>query len=188
MKRPTFFNGVLAALVLAFLASVAFATLMPFFGLGFVVRTLIPALGLLYIAYLFTRSPERTGRITTLMLWCVLAGASWLLAPPLPLYVLIHVGAVWLIRSLYFYSSVVPALIDLGLNALSVSTAIWAVSRSGSVFLAVWCFFLVQALFIAIPPALNRKARSGNTAPADDQKFQHARRRAEAALRQLFAQ
>jgi len=188
MKRPSFFHGVILAAVLGFFASAVVATLTPFIGLGAVLRVVIPALGLAYLLYLLSRSNERVGRVTTLSLWGVLAAVTWWVAPPLPLYLLIHVGAIWLARSLYFYSGVMPALMDLGLGALSVSAAVWAASRSGSVFLATWCFFLVQALFVVIPPAVKRSHSAERNTAADGEKFEHARRQADQALRQLFTQ
>ncbi len=188
MNRPGFLHGVIVAAILAFFASAIVATLTPFAGLGAVVRLVIPMLGLAYLLYLLNRTAERLGRVTTLTLWTAMAAATWWIAPPLPLYVLIHVGAVWLVRSLYFYSGIMPALMDLGLNALSVSAAVWAITRSGSVFLATWCFFLVQALFVAIPPAVQRKAKPEMNTAVDNDSFERARRQADAALRQLFTQ
>jgi len=184
MRRPTFMHGVIVAAVLAFVASVVVATLTPFIGLNSVVRLMIPALSFAYILYLLRSSYERTGRITTLSLWSALAIVTWWISPPLPFYVLTHVGAVWLVRSLYFYSGIFPALMDLGLSAFSVSAFVWAVSRTGSVFLATWCFFLVQALFIAIPPAI-KKSRRTSDSPGNEP-FDRARRQADEALRALI--
>ena len=188
MKRPTFFNGVVVAAVLGFFASAIVATLTPFVGLGAVVRLVIPLLGLAYLLYLLNRTAERVGRVTTLTLWTAMAAITWWVAPPLPLYLMVHVGTIWLVRSLYFYSGVMPALMDLGLGALSVSAAVWAITRSGSVFLATWCFFLVQALFVAIPPAVQRQAKPEQSTPVDNENFERARRQADAALAQLFTQ
>jgi hypothetical protein len=186
MKRPSFFHGVIVAAVLGFFASAVVATLTPFVGLGAVIRLVIPALGLTYLLYLFGRSEERAGRVTTLSLWAALAAVTWWIAPPLSFYLLIHVGAIWLVRSLYFYSGVMPALMDLGISTLSISATVWAISRSGSVFLATWCFFLVQALFVAIPPAIkDRRARQPATT-TNNENFEHAKRNADEALRQLF--
>lgn len=186
MKRPTFFQGVIVAAVLGFFASAVVATLTPFVGLGTVIRLVVPALGLAYLLYLFGRSEERVGRVTTLSLWAALAAVTWWIAPPLTLYLLIHVGAIWLVRSLYFYSGVLPALMDLGISTLSVSATVWAISRSGSVFLATWCFFLVQALFVAIPPAI--KSRRARRPATDNDNFARAKRNADKALHQLFTQ
>jgi len=188
MKRPSFFHGVLVAAVLGFFASAIVATLTPFVGFGAVLRLIIPALALTYLLYLFSRSEERIGRVTTLFLWSALAAITWWVAPPLPLYLLIHVGAIWLVRSLYFYSGVMPALLDLGLSSLSISAAVWAIIQSGSVFLATWCFFLVQALFVVIPPAVKQKPGATLNAETDLEKFEHAKRNADQALRQLFTQ
>ncbi len=188
MKRPSFLHGVIVAAVLGFFASAIVATLTPFVGLGAVLRLVIPALAFAYLLYLFSRSDERVGRVTTLSLWSALAAVMWWLAPPLPLYLLVHVGVVWLVRSLYFYSGVMPALMDLGVSALSVSAAVWAISRSGSVFLATWCFFLVQAVFVAIPPAIKCKRKQQRDTTSDNENFEHARRNADQALRRLFTQ
>jgi hypothetical protein len=186
MNRPNFYHGVAVAAVLAFVASAVIATLTPFVGLGSVVRLMIPALSLAYILYLLRSSAERTGRITTLSLWSALAIVAWWACPPLPFYVVIHAGAIWLVRSLFYYSGILPALMDLGLSALSVSAFVWVVSRTGSVFLATWSFFLVQAVFIAIPPAVGRQGKPGHH--ADNETFERARRQADDALRQLLSQ
>jgi hypothetical protein len=188
MKRPSFFHGVIVAAVLSFFASAIVAALIPFVGLGAVIRLVIPALGLAYLLYLFSRSEEWVGRVTTLFLWSALAAVTWWIAPPLPFYMLIHVSAIWLVRSLYFYSGVLPALMDLGVSTLSISATVWAIVQSGSVFLATWCFFLVQALFVVIPPAVNRKHGATLNATTDRKKFEHAKRNADQALRQLFTQ
>jgi hypothetical protein len=188
MKRPSFFHGVIVAAVFAFFASAMIATLTPFVGFMSVIRFVIPALGLAYLLNLFSRSSERVGRVTTFALWSALAAVTWWVAPPLPLYLLIHVGAMWLVRSLYFYSGVLPALMDLGLSALSISAAVWAISQSGSVFLATWCFFLVQALFVAIPSSVKRKPRGVKNTAVENEPFEHARRQADKALTQLFSQ
>ena len=128
MRRPTFFQGALVAAVLGFFASAFVAVLLPFVGIGAVTRLMIPGLALAYLLYLFSRNRERTGRVTTLVLWVAMTLATWWFAPTLPLYLLIHIAAIWLVRSLYFYSGIFPALMDLGLNALSAVAAIWAIS------------------------------------------------------------
>ncbi|NNE36455.1 MAG: hypothetical protein HKN13_14565 [Rhodothermales bacterium] len=188
MKRPTFLHGVVVAAVLAFAASVVIGALTPFVGVGSIVRLVIPATSLAYVMYLLRSSTERVGRLTTLSLWSALAITVWWIGPPLPFYVLVHVGAVWLVRSLYFYSGIFPALMDLGLSAMSVTAFIWAASRTGSVFLAAWSFFLVQALFVVIPATISRKRESTKAQVTDNESFDRARRQADQALQQLFTQ
>ena len=181
--RPGFFQGVVVAVVLAFVASITTTGLAAFIGIGAATRFVIPLLGLAYLLYLVSRSGEHTGRVTVVVVWCVMSLALWWIAPPLALYVLIHAGALWLTRSLYFYSGIIPSLLDLALTGFALLTAAWALSRTGSLFLGTWSFFLIQALFTAIPADLNRKVRLAATS---DEPFERARRRADAALRQLM--
>lgn len=187
-KHPGFIQGIIIAAFFGFFASAMVVTLTPFFGIGSVIRLLIPALALAYLLYLMRCSRKRPGRVTTFLLWSAMAVVSWWLAPPFPLYLLIHVAAVWLVRSLYFYTGLIPALMDLGLNALSISAAVLAMTRSGSIFLATWCFFLLQALFVAIPTTLQGTKKPAHELAADHENFERARRQADAALRQLFTQ
>jgi hypothetical protein len=84
MKRPGFFQGVVVAAVLGFAASTFIAVFTPFIGIGLVSRLAIPAMGLAYILYLFSRNEEKTGRITTLVLWSAMSLAAWWVGPPLP--------------------------------------------------------------------------------------------------------
>ena len=188
MRRPSFFKGVVAGLVLAFSTSVGFTAVLPMLGFDPFIKLLVPALGIGYVLFLFKWNEERTGRATTLVLWLALSIVIWLLSPPLMLYVLIHVAALWLIRSLYFYSGIVPAIADLCLSGLSVAVAYWAAWHTGSPLLTVWCFFLVQALFVAIPPFIKKRTGGADPAASGKNTFEHARDRAEAAVRQLFTQ
>ena len=184
MKRPSFAQGLLMAFLLSFFASTLFATLGQLYGAGTVLRILVPIVGLAYTLYLLSRSSDRVGRLTTVIVWALVAGATWLTAPPLAVLLIVHAGMTWLVRSLYFYSSVLPALLDLALSVLGLSAAIWAAILTGSAFLAFWCFFLVQALFVVLP----RDISAGTTGPArnhDDGGFQRAYRTAEAAARRL---
>ena len=72
---------------------------------------------------------------------------------------------------------------DLALNGVSLAAAVWAVNQTGSLFVSIWCFFLVQALFVAIPASMKQKA--GQTGESHKDRFQHAYRAAETALRKL---
>lgn len=185
MKRPTFFEGVLVAIAVSLVGAALFTTLGFVFPLGPVVRIVVAGIGLGYVLYLLSRSRERVGRIVVLTLWVVAAGAAWFMAPSLTLYVFAHLGLVWLVRSLYFYSSMLSALLDLGLNGLALAAAVWAATVTHSVLLSIWCFFLVQALFVAIPKRLPRKTTPCRPDPDEQDRFQHAHRVAESALRRL---
>jgi len=174
------------SLVFGFVASVGaaamFATLTPFVASGMAARAVVTALGLVYVLYLVSRSGERVGRLTTLLVWVIGAALTWLLGLPFTAYLLVHVGLVWLVRSLYYYAGVLPALADLTLALGGVTFAVFAAQRSGSVWLVFWCFFLVQAFHALIPEQIGR-VHERPTNPEDA--FARARRAAESALRRL---
>ena len=79
----------------------------------------------------------------------------------------------------------VLASIALLLAAAAVLAFGWVFMRTGGVFLATWSFFLVQALWVAIPTRIggNKAAR----APGGNDRFDRARRQADEALRQLYS-
>jgi hypothetical protein len=106
--------------------------------------------------------------------------AGWALLP-FPVFVLLQVGLVWLIRALYFHSGVLSALADLGLSVFALAAAAWALA-GGSWLLALWSFFLVQALFPWIP---SLTPRTDAPSRAHDDGFEEARELAEAALKRL---
>ena len=185
MKQPTFLEGVSVAIAASLAGSMLYTAMEVVLPGIPVLRLLIAGISLAYVVYLLSRSPERVGRITAAAAWVIVAVVLWYTHPPLLLYVLVHLGTLWIIRSLYFYSSALSALADLGLNGLSLAAAIWAVTRTGSVFLGIWCFFLVQALFVLIPKSVNRKPGTGQAGHESDDRFQHAYRVADAAVRKL---
>lgn len=187
MKRPTFLEGVSVAIAISLAGAVLYTAVETVFPTIPVLRLLIAGISLVYVVYLLSRSPERVGRVTAAAAWLLVAGLLWFTQPPLLIYVLGHLGAVWLIRSLYFYSSALSALADMGLNGLGLAAAIWALTRTGSVFLGLWCFFLVQALFVMIPKNYRHKPGPSKAGHESEDRFQHAYRVAETAVRKLSA-
>jgi hypothetical protein len=182
MKAPTFFDGVGVALGASLLGSMAHTALATVTG-GGVLRLVVAGLALGYVVYLLSHSPARVGRVTALAAWGAMAVALWVATPSLVLYVALHVGAIWLVRSLFFHSSLLSAGADFGLSVLALAAAVWAVVHTGSLLLGIWCFFLVQALFVAIPHGLARRPRADREDREDP--FEHAHRVAEAAVRRL---
>ena len=99
---------------------------------------------------------------------------------------LVFVGTtvIWAVRSLLAYSSVLMSLIDGALCLLALGVGIWAFHAAGSLFWAIWCFFLIQSLFTLIPERPGRA--SGESArSAENSAFSEAHKTAEAALREL---
>ena len=163
---------------------------MPSLGAGLAAALVLSAcgaalLGFAYLLYAVGRSGERVGRVTTVACWVVIASGAWLLGLPLAGYVLVHIGLVWLVRSLYYYAGLLPALADLGVTVLGAAFAVWAAQRSESAWLVLWCFFLVQAFHVLIPASLTRRDQGG--LDSRDDAFARAHRAAEAAVRRLSA-
>ena len=188
MKRPGFFEGVLVALAAAVGGTVIHGLLSMLLGEGLALRLIVAAAALGYILYLLSCSRERIGRVTLVIVWLIITGASWLMTPSLLGFVLMQTACIWVTRSLYFYSSPLWALADLGLNVLSLAAALWALVQTGSLFAPIWFFFLTQALFTAIPAGFGDKAEKPALKNPDTDRFQQAYRTARAAVNNIEKQ
>lgn len=189
-QRPSFTQGIIVALVASLIGSITHFTLSGFFSITVIAELLVSGLSLAYILYLLSKSKERIGRVSTVLVWSVITIVLWLSEPALSIFVLINLMMIWLARSLYFYSSLLSSGLDLILTVFSFATAIWAFAHTGSLFLTLWCFFLMQALFIFIPVKIGGGQMKDTNANNDQNEnieanFQRAYRDAEAAVRKL---
>jgi hypothetical protein len=185
MRRPTFLEGAGVALAASISGGVLFEALTTVFVSSFVLRLLIALMGLFYLLYLLGRSGEKIGRVTSLATWLVVVVLIWLMELNLAFYLMAHLGLIWIIRSLYFYSSLISALADLGLVLIGTAAAVWATLKTGNLFLGFWSFFLTQALFVVIPNTWKGSAVKNKSAKYEEDRFQHAYRMAETALTKL---
>ncbi|MCH9671561.1 MAG: hypothetical protein K0U93_08955 [Gammaproteobacteria bacterium] len=187
MKRPSFLEGLGVALGASIAAGAVVAALgmvMPLY----VAWTFVTAgLGFGYIAYLLSRAPSRTGRLTVAVVWAAMTGMLFVFGEPLIVHIAAQLGAIWLVRSLYFHSGVLEALADLMLLGLGFAAGLWAMQQSGSGFLSVWAFFLVQSLFTNLPMVRKTPARESSSPENSSEDFERAHRNAEAALKRLSA-
>ena len=189
-KKSTFLREAVFGLVLSIVAA-ALAT-----ALGFllpqadVARLVVAGLALAYLIHTFASSREKTGRIAIVVLWTVATLATWFWHPSVGVYVLAQVAMIWLVRSLYLYGHFVEALIDLALSALAISFGVWAALRTESLVLAIWSFFLIQALHVAVPRFAERwlKAEPPTTGNEPNNRgFSSALAAGEEALRRIAA-
>ena len=181
-RRPSFGASLGVGLVLSLCGAAALSVLGPMLLAGFALRAVIALVAFAYVLYLIGKSGERVGRVTTVACWLAIAFGAYIAGLPLGAYVLVHVGLIWLVRSLYYYSGVLPALADFGLGVLGVVFAVWAAQRSDSAWLAFWCFFLTQSFHVLIPQSLSSR---NSRARGDDDAFNRAQRMAEEAIRRL---
>ena len=184
-NKPTFFEGVAVALLASLvIAACTFVFANIFVSIG-LLQIFIALVSAMYIAYLMIRSHERLGRLTVFSVWFVITLLGMVLSPSLVIFVLLQLGMIWIIRSLYYYNSVLAALADLGLVGFSVIVSLWAWWNTQSLLMAMWCFFLVQALFVLIPKQLSKPASKDSHLQKASDRFEHAYLAAEQAARKL---
>lgn len=182
MNTPSFFKGVLVALLFSAAGAVAYA------GLGWLVsstwalKAVIAGLSLAWLIHLLGHSEEKIGRWVTLLAWAATAGLTAWAQWPLSGVLIAHVGLLWGVRCLYQHGSFLHAAADLVLHAAALSAAAWAAGQTHSLFWTLWSFFLVLALAAFFPSG---RAPARRQVPID--RFEHAHRQAEAALRRLSA-
>ena len=182
MKTPGILEGIALAIGASLGAGILAALLPIVLSESTSTLMLISILALGYLVYLLKRSNERTGRVVMLAIWLLVSLACILLDISPVGFLLVQAGLVWVVRSLYFHTSVLPALLDLGLVCLSLVASAWAILQTGSVMTATWCFFLAQALFVLIP---GFASTSEPTSALEIDRFQSAHRVALDAVRKL---
>jgi len=187
MKKPSFFEGVAVALIAAFVCAAGAYSLSMLFFSDMPIYLLLAGISCAYIVYLLWRSNEKTGRVSALLIWFLLTITAFVFSPSLIYFVLLQMTFIWLIRALYFHNSVLAALLDLSLFALSLMVSAWAWYNTQSVFVAAWSFFLTQALFVLIPSHPS-KSHSPRASGASAERFDIAHRNAEDAIRKLATQ
>ncbi|MFT4563320.1 MAG: hypothetical protein ACI9BW_003074 [Gammaproteobacteria bacterium] len=185
MKSPSFLQGVLVALVLALLALFVFATFSWSLNIDELLKLTIGVVAACYVGYLLSASRQKTGRLTVCAIWTMSTIAIAFFVHGLGLYLVAHMLMIWLLRSLYFYASVLLAVVDIGLTSISAIAAVGTLTHTHNIFLTVWMFFLGQALFVAIPPIVNSRTQTGIERPP--QRFHVAYRSAQAATRRIHA-
>lgn len=185
MKKPTFWEGVFIALLASTAGAVGYFALTVIFPEAFAIRLMFCGLAFAYGVYLLSRSRERIGRILVLLAWSILSAAVWLFDPALTSFLMVQLLSIWLVRSLYFHSRLLSSLADLGLCLLGIATAAWVLLHTRSLFLAIWCFFLIQALFVAIPSGNKQTPAEMANLANTEAEFKRAYQAAEAAVRKL---
>lgn len=184
MRRSHFWPGVGFAAAAAVVGALFAAGIAPLIGTSATARLIIPLLGLAYVFFLLSRAGSGVGRLSTFAVWVSVAAASWFWVDSPMLYLLLHVAMLWLIRALYFHSSVLAALGDGGLFAVGVICSAGTLLKTESTMLGIWVFFLIQALFSSLPNVRSREA-SRDSEPHE--RFADAQGRAEGALAHLIA-
>ncbi len=187
MKRPSFFRGVVVAAVLALFGAIAFSGLSLVVGGAPALKIVTMLLGGAYIVYLLRGANDRTGRIAVFVVWGFVTSGVWFFTADVAMTLVNQAVLISIVRALYHHASVLAGVLDLVLTAFALSAAVWASTHSGSMFLTVWCFFLVQALFVGIPSEFNKSLKQGREQTIEDE-FSSALRAAETAIKRIATQ
>ena len=187
MRRPSIFAGIAFAFVVAVFAMPVWWGLkmaLPFF-LAFRLITLSGYLA--YCVYLLRTAKTRVGALTLATANLVIGlGLAFL-----PVTNALMVGALVVLisvnRSLLFQRSLVAIGFDGLASAAGLMFAGYLFTKTGSVPAALWGFFLLQSVFVLIPPRLSEKAGflSGDENEETVDVFVHPQRQAEAALERI---
>ena len=187
MHRPTLLEGVLVALVLSLSVSPLVVFVQLAIGSLLAWKIIAMVVAYAYMCYLLARSRRRSGRVTLGLLALTVLLASLVFDLRFPTILLLGVTLMWGIRAFAYSRSLVSAVLQGGVCVLGCGAALIVYGHSGSLALAVWSFFLVQAAFVLIPaqcmrwPATPSSATPGGAPDG----FGQAYRAAEQALERL---
>jgi hypothetical protein len=187
MHRPTLLEGVFVALVLSLSLSPLVVLVQLSIGSLLAWKMGVMALAYTYICYLLARSGRRSGRVTLGLLALTVLLAGLVCNLRFMTMLLLCVTLIWGMRSFAYSRSLVSAVLQGGVCILGCGAALMVYGHSGSLVLAIWSFFLVQATFVLIPAQFMRRPAtplSATLGGAPDG-FGHAYHAAEQALERL---
>jgi len=187
MHRPTLLEGVLVALVLSLSVNPLVVFVQLAIGSLLAWKITVMVLAYTYMCYLLARSGRRSGRVTLGLLALTVLLASLGFNLRFPTLLLLCVTLIWVMRSFAYSRSLVSTVLQGGVCILGCSAALIVYGHSGSLALALWSFFLVQAAFVLIPAQFLRRstAPSGTMLGGAPDSFGRAYHAAEQALERL---
>ena len=183
MSRQGFWREAGVALGLSIVGALAWSALSMLLNPALAMRWVIAALGIAYAITQLRGLDVRIGRILAVGAWLALDIALFALDPPLLGWLLVQAAAIWILRCWACHGSFSAALIDGVLGLFAVAAGVVVIRATHSAFLALWSFFLIQALFVFIPASLRAAPR--NCEPDNEDRFSQAQRSAESALQRL---
>lgn len=138
-----------------------------------------------YVVWLLLRSRRTDGRVIAVSVWIMVVVLMYPAGVSTALKLVVMLILLWLLRSLYFHTTMSIVLADLMLVVAGTLLMLWAYSQTGSLLVALWCFFLLQAFFAL----LLKPDRTHACAPGEDEyrqrDFQRAHSAAVGAIRKL---
>lgn len=186
MKRPTILAGIAFAFVVAVFAMPAWWGLRMALPAALAFRIVALSGYLAYCAYLLRTAKTRVGALSLAVANLVIGMGLAFLPMTTPTVVVALAILVVLTRSLLFQRSLVAMALDGVTSLTGLMFAGYLFSETGSVVAALWSYFLVQSVFVVIPPHFPKESGlfPQDKAEAVDS-FIHGHRQAEAALERI---
>ncbi len=186
MKRPTILAGIAFAFVVAVFAAPAWWGLRVAVPAAIAFRVVTLGGYLAYCVYLLRTAKTRVGALSLAVANLVVGlGLAFL-----PITITAVVGALAILvsvnRSLLFQRSLVATAFDGVTSVTGLVFAGYLFNQTGSMPTALWSFFLVQSVFVVIPPRFPKE--SGLPSETETKRvdpFVHGQRQAEAAMERI---
>ena len=187
MKRPSLLAGIAFAFAIAIFAVPAWWALKATLPYSWAFRTAVVVPYLSYSLYLQVAVRRRIGNLT--LSATNLAMTIGLLSLPTSNSVMVSalVALVTVNRSLLFHRSILSIALDGFVSGVGLTFAGYLFTSTWSVPAALWSYFLLQSVFVMIPPRFSETSglfSAGEEDPVDP--FQRSRRQAQAALQRLI--
>jgi hypothetical protein len=182
MERKSVIEGIVFAAIAWAGALVSYPLIASFCGSFLAPKLIFAGACAIYLIWILSGA-RRTGRVCSIIAFLALAlMASWGVGPYA--YVFALSLGLCMLRSAMFHRSLVQAGLDLAVTVLAFQAWSAGYYDSYSFSKAIWLYFLVQSAWSAIP-ATAEQARDEEDSVND--RFDSACRRADKAVRQLFA-
>lgn len=190
MSAPTmtlrgFWPEIALGLALSLASTAVFSALRPLLGSQDALRLVLLGCTAAYTLWILRNAEVRSGRLVSAAAFAALAVALLAWNPMLWSWLAALVGFVWLLRSLYRHDSLLAALTDAGLCMLAIAAGVASLQHNHSLWLALWCFFLTQALHHLIPRGWGARPAPTSQPSAGASAFDQAYRASEAAFARL---
>ncbi len=186
MRRPTILGGVVFAFVVSVFALPVWWVLKVALPTVLALRIVALSGYLAYCAYLLATSKTRVGALSLAAANLAAALGVGFLPVSFPSLIATLAIMVSLNRALLFQRSLAAMALDGLTSVTGLMLAGYFFSLTGSIATALWSYFLVQSVFVLIPPHFPGKSGRGPGEEADDiDSFVRGRRQAEAALERI---
>lgn len=186
MKNPSILNGIVTAIVITLASIPVTIVLQPAVSFGVAFKLTVLAASVVYLAYMVNNRRGRAGNVTLLGLLLIVLVIAGMVNIGLASTIVLATGSIWLLRSWLFHRSLIAVAADFVLCLTSLGGALWAFHYGGGYFGALWCFFLIQALFVLIAGVGGSKSLS-EAGGSDGSRFERARYTAEVALERILS-